>query len=318
MQQGDGGNDAVGAVLRRHQMKPEKGSLQQGEGFMKNMRHWCLLFIILLGAASPAVAALEWNLRAELPLDGTPLEMALNPEDGRMFVLLEGGRLQVFAADGQLEEQFSVAAGASSMVLSPDGQRLFIGNAAAKTLQVVDISYIFDLPVGNSPIKGEKSAPVTLTVFDDFQCPYCARLVPLLDQLVAAYPGKVRLVFKHFPLRMHKFAEQAAIASLAAREQGKFWEMHDQLFANYNKLNETLINDLARKVGLDMKRFAKDMGNVTLSMEVAADMRLGQEAGVRGTPSLFINGKPAQERNLAALGQLIDRELAKGAGEQKD
>ena len=273
-----------------------------------------LLGLLLLGVATPAPAALEWNLRAELPLDGSPLELALNPEDGRMFVLLDGGRVQVFAADGQLEGQFRVAAGATSLVLSPDGKRLFLGNAPNKTLQIVDINDIFELPVGNSPIKGDKGAPVTLTVFDDFECPYCARLVPLLDQLVAAYPGKVRLVFKHFPLRMHKFAEQAAIASLAAREQGKFWEMHDQLFANYNRLNETLINDLARKVGLDMERFAKDMGNVTLSMEVAADMRLGQEAGVRGTPALFINGKPAQERNLAALRQQIDRELAKESG----
>lgn len=274
------------------------------------LQRWILLSVLLC-FASPALAALEWNLKAERPLAGVPLDLALSPSDGRIFVLLNDGQIQMFAASGELEQQFSVGAGVTNIIVAPDGQRLLLGNARDKTLQIIDIDYVYPLPAGNSPVKGALDAPVTLTVFDDFQCPYCARLVPLLDQIIEAYPGQVRLVFKHFPLRMHKFAQQAAVASLAAREQGRFWEMHDQLFAHYNQLDDALVRELAARIGLDMARFERDLGNTTLAMEIAADLRLGQQAGVRGTPSLFLNGKPVQERTPEVLRQLIDQELEK-------
>jgi protein-disulfide isomerase len=271
------------------------------------------VFALLLGlilCAGLVHAELQTELFKRLPLDSAPLDIAFSQSDGRVFVLLEGGSVQIFSASGQKLDSFEVGS-ATSLTVSPDGRRLFLGSAKGKELQFIDIAYVYELPVGNSPVKGAEDAAVTITVFSDFQCPYCSRVEPLLDQVQAAYPDQVRTVFKQFPLNMHKFARPAALASLAARNQGKFWELHAKLFANYNKLNDQKIRALAESAGLDMKRFDQDIKNPMLQQEVNADMQLGQKAGVRGTPSIFINGKQAKAKNLAGFKKQIDAELKK-------
>jgi protein-disulfide isomerase len=167
------------------------------------------------------------------------------------------------------------------------------------------------LPVLNSPAKGPANAPVTLTVFSDFQCPYCSRLVPIVDDVLAKNPDKVRVVFKQFPLRMHNMAQPAALASLAAHEQGKFWPMHDLLFANSAQLSEEKIRSLAKEAGLDMARFDRDRNAPRLRDEIQRDMTLGQQAGVQGTPTVYLNGKLLRERTPQGVQALIDREVAR-------
>jgi protein-disulfide isomerase len=117
---------------------------------------------------------------------------------------------------------------------------------------------------------------------------------------------------------MHNMATPAALASLAAREQGKFWPMHDLLFANFSQLSEEKITALAKEVGLDLTRFNKDRAAQKLRDEVLRDQALGQQAGVQGTPTIFLNGRMLRERSAAAVQQLIDREVAKaGAGNRR-
>ena len=274
------------------------------------------IMILLLGlilTSSLACAELQKKLVKGQPLGKAPLDIAQSVSDGRLFVLLEGGDVQILSADGQLQERFKVSGDITSLEVSPDGQRLYLGNTKSNELQFFDLSYVQQLPVNNSAVKGAADASVTITVFDDFQCPYCARLVPTLEEVLTAYPKQVKIVYKHFPLGMHKFAQPAAIASLAARNQGKFWPLHDQLFANYNKLNADLIRELAKNVGLDMTRFDKDMVDPALQQEVAADMQLGTKAGVRGTPAAYINGMPLKDRSIKGFKQVIDAELRKAA-----
>lgn len=270
------------------------------------------IVVFLLGlalVASPVYAELEKNLVKRQSLDKTPVDIAQSVSDGRLFVLLEGGDVQIFSPDGVKQERFKVGDGVTSLAVSPDGQRLYLGNTKSKELQFVDLSYVQKLPVNNSATKGATNAPVTIVIFDDFQCPYCARLVPTLDKVVATYSKQVQVVYKHFPLSMHKFADSAAIASLAARNQGKFWPLHDKLFANYNKLNDVMIRELAESVGLDMARFDKDIVNPALRQEIAADTQLGTQAGVRGTPAVYINGKQLKDRSFKGFKQMIDSEL---------
>jgi len=280
---------------------------------MTEVRRIMVFLFALLLTTSLAYAELEKNMVKRQPLGKTPVDIAQSVSDGRLFVLLQGGDVQIFSPDGQKQERFNVGSGVTSLQVSPDGQRLYLGNAKSNELQFVEISYVQQLPVNNSAVKGAKNAPVTITVFDDFQCPYCARLVPTLEQVLAAYPTQVRVVYKHFPLSMHKFAEQADIASIAARNQGKFWPMHDLLFANYNKLNDAKIRELAETVGLDMARFDKDLVNPALKQEVAADMQLGAKAGVRGTPAVYLNGVSLKDRSISGFKKSIDAELNKAA-----
>lgn len=130
--------------------------------------------------------------------------------------------------------------------------------------------------------------------------------------MLEQYPNDVKLVFKNFPLtRIHKFAMDAAVASMAANQQGKFWEFHSGLFKNYNNLNAEKIDELAQAAGLDMEQFKQDRQNPALAAMVQRDLKDGVEAGVRGTPSIFVNGRLLQQRSLPGFKQIIDEELAK-------
>jgi protein-disulfide isomerase len=135
--------------------------------------------------------------------------------------------------------------------------------------------------------------------------------VPLLEQVLEKYPDDVKIVFKNFPLRNHKFAMKAATAALAAERQGKFWEFHDLLFKNYNKLNDQKIREIALKLGLDQTEFEKKMKDPKITAMIRQDVREGAQAGVRGTPTIFINGRRLNNRSLKGLQAAIDKELQK-------
>lgn len=256
-----------------------------------------------------ASAEIKIEQSKALKLGGEPLSIVQSVSDGRLFVLLEEGEVLILAPNGQIQHKFNVDKEVKILQVSPDGQRLYLGKPKDKELLFIDLAAVYDLPVNNSAIKGPEDAPVTITVFDDFQCPYCARLVPVLEKVMQQYPTQVRIVFKHFPLSMHKFARQAAVASIAARNQGKFWQFHDELFANYNQLNEEKIRELAENTGLDMARFDQDIKNPAFLQEVNSDMQLGSKSGVRGTPAVFINGVQQRDRSINGFQQAIDAEL---------
>lgn len=276
--------------------------------------NWGLALLLTLGSTLSTAAAITVDTTAPLKLPKSVLDVAVIQDGSRLFVLLKGGEVQMLTSGGNLLESFQVQADAERLVVAPDGSRLYV--IAGQQLSFVEIALLHELPILNSPVKGPENAAVTLTVFSDFQCPYCSRVVPFVDEVLAKNPTAVRVVFKQFPLRMHNFAQPAALASLAAREQGKFWPMHDMLFANFNQLNEEKIRAIAQEIGLDMARFDKDRVSQKLRDEVLRDQGLGQQVGVQGTPTLFLNGKLLRERTTPAVQPLIDREVARAKGEK--
>jgi len=276
---------------------------------------FAVILLIITGSELPVQAAMQVETSRSVRLPKTALDVVATIDGAKLFVLLKGGEVQVVAPTGELLERLTVATDAERLSVSPEGDRLYV--TAGQTLQMVEIASQFELPVFNSPAKGPADAPVTITVFSDFQCPYCSRLVPFVDEVLAQNPDKVRLVFKQFPLRMHNFALPAALASLAAREQGKFWPMHDLLFANSSQLSDEKIRGIAQQVGLDMARFDKDRNAQKLRDEVLRDQRQGQEAGVQGTPSVYINGKLLRDRSLPGVQAIIDREVARAKASGK-
>lgn len=163
---------------------------------------------------------------------------------------------------------------------------------------VIDYNKVYKLPVGQSKIRGNPQAPVTIVEFSDFQCPYCSRLQPTLKEVLKAYPNEARLVFKDFPLSFHKMARYASKAAHAAGEQGKYWEMHDIIFGNSSKLTESSFKQFAEKLGLDINRFMADYQSNKYDKQIQDDINLGRTAGVSGTPTLFINGKRMRGRSM--------------------
>ena len=194
--------------------------------------------------------------------------------------------------------------------------------AAARPLGP-DPERTYSLPIEGSPAKGPADAPITIVEFADYQCPFCARSEGLVEEVLKAYPTQTRFVYKHFPLTAnHPQALPAALAAAAAQRQGKFWEMHAILFANQRALSPEQIDGYARQLGLDMDRFKADMASEEVKAQVEADRRLARRAGVRGTPTVFVNGRLVQDRTVDGYRKLIDALLKRAAsrtpGAQQD
>jgi protein-disulfide isomerase len=172
-----------------------------------------------------------------------------------------------------------------------------------------------NIEVGTAPVRGPKNAPVTIVAYSDFECPFCGRVVPTLKQIEDEYKGKVRIAFKNQPLSFHPNAKPAAIAALAANEQGKFWEMHDKLFANQSALDRASFERYAQELGLDMAKFKAALDSNKFETALAADAAEAARVGANGTPTFFINGRTfVGAQPLEAFKRVIDEELKKNGG----
>jgi protein-disulfide isomerase len=172
--------------------------------------------------------------------------------------------------------------------------------------------------VGTAPTLGPADAPITIVEYSDFQCPFCARALPVIHQLLQQHNGLVRVAFKDFPLSIHPDAPLAHSAAAAAAEQGKFWEMHDALFHDQARLKRNDLIATAQRLGLDVARFRRDLDDPTVNSRIAASKQEGARLGITGTPTFFVNGKrlvgalPVEDFN-----KVIDAEL-QGLGRLSD
>jgi protein-disulfide isomerase len=162
------------------------------------------------------------------------------------------------------------------------------------------------------PARGPESAPVTIVEFSDFECPYCSRVIPTLEQVVETYGDRVRLVFRQFPLNnIHPNAQKAAEASLCANDQGKFWEMHDLMFKEQRSLELEQLKEKAARLELDVEAFNDCIDSSKYADAIMSDLEAGSQVGVSGTPALFINGRfLSGAQPFEQLAIVIDEELA--------
>ncbi|HYV46932.1 MAG TPA: thioredoxin domain-containing protein, partial [Myxococcaceae bacterium] len=169
-----------------------------------------------------------------------------------------------------------------------------------------------DVQVGSAPVKGPKNAPVTIVEYSDFQCPFCGQAVQVVKQLEGNYKDKFRFAFKHQPLvTLHPNAQLAAEASMAANEQGKFWEYHDKLFANQRALDQPSLEKYAQEIGLDMNKFKSALDSHKFKDAVANDSAEGFKVGADATPTFFVNGRMVQGADYNQIKAIMDDELAK-------
>ena len=188
-----------------------------------------------------------------------------------------------------------------------------------RTEEQVDVSFknrfdpanVKQVAVDESPSKGPENAPVTVIEFADFQCPHCGVMAPVVKKAWAERRASVRVVFKFLPLPMHPQAEPAARAAIAAWRQGKFWDMHDKLFANQQKLDPSDLDRYAKEVGIDLQKFHADMESTTTKDRIERDKKLSDQLEIGGTPTFYINGRNFDVQQ--DLGAWLDTEL-KGKG----
>ena len=175
-----------------------------------------------------------------------------------------------------------------------------------------------EVSIEDDPVKGSKDAPVTIVEFSDFQCPFCEKFftqtLPLIEKNYIE-TGKVKLVYRDFPLKFHQYAQKAAEAAECGEEQGKFWEFHNKIYENQDTMNDESFRQYAKDLGLDMTEFNKCLDSGQMADEVSIDSKDGRSYGVTGTPTFFINGiKVTGVRPYSAFQQIIDQELNSSIG----
>jgi protein-disulfide isomerase len=169
------------------------------------------------------------------------------------------------------------------------------------------IESVRNLDLAHSPARGPAGAPVTIIEFSDLQCPFCRQAIQPLSELIDEEDGRVRWVFKNFPLPFHRDADLAHRAALAAAAQGKFWEMHDLIFQNQAAITRDDLVQYARRLGLDLARFQGDLESDAVRAAIRADIEEGQRLNVDGTPTFFVNGiRVAGLRSAAELRQIVE------------
>jgi protein-disulfide isomerase len=174
--------------------------------------------------------------------------------------------------------------------------------------------YRVPVELADAPVRGAANAPVTIVEFSDFQCPFCVRARPTVARVRETYGDRVRWAFRHFPLNFHEYAEKAGEAAACAGDQGKFWEMHDTLWANSTKLGVADLKGYAGRLGLDAEAFGQCLDSGRHAGLVDRDMEAGQGYGVSGTPAFFVNGRPlVGAQPFEAFQQVIDDELQRAS-----
>ncbi len=169
----------------------------------------------------------------------------------------------------------------------------------------------FDV-AAEGPSRGPAAAPVTIVEFSDFECPFCGRAEETVKRVMKEYDGKVRLVYRDFPLPMHPQAQKAAEAAQCAGDQGKYWEMHEKLFSNQQALEPTALKGYAKDLKLDPAKFDKCLDSGEKVKVVDANRRAGEKLGVTGTPAFFVNGyQLTGAQPFEEFKSLIDQELAR-------
>lgn len=212
---------------------------------------------------------------------------------------------------------FSVLTFATSMMISskladggtPSGTQPTTNPTVAPTGNTVKV----DVDTTGAPVNGDKNAPVTIVEFSDFECPFCGRYHAQTHPLIVENyvdTGKVKFVFKHFPLNFHASAQKASEAAECANDQGKFWEYHDVLFANQQALSISNLKQYAADLSLDTAEFNSCLDSGEHAAKIKQDLADGQAAGVSGTPSFFINGqKLVGAQPYSAFEQAIEAAL---------
>jgi protein-disulfide isomerase len=185
--------------------------------------------------------------------------------------------------------------------------------APAQARRGLDPSKRYSVDTSGAPFKGSRQADLEIVEFSDFQCPFCARVRPTLERIEKEYGDRVRISFKHLPLSIHPKAAEAHAAAEAAHLQGRFWEMHDRIFANQRQLSRAQYEKYAQEIGLDMERFRADLASADVKSRVTADQAEAARLGVTGTPSFFVNGRYLSgAQPFESFKRLIDEELSRG------
>ncbi|MCP4748442.1 MAG: thioredoxin domain-containing protein [Desulfobacteraceae bacterium] len=282
--------------------------------------NFVFVYIFVIALCLPSIlfakGNIVWEELNQLSLEEKSIDTAISYEN-RMIFILTKKKIHFYSMDKKsIIESIETDQKYNTITSAENGILILTSNNPA-SMKIKQFSIVYDIDISNRPFRGAENAPVTLVVFDDYQCRYCSRLEGLIDKMLEKHPKNLKIVIKHFPLPKHKMAFDAAMAALAANKQGKFWEFHSELLKNFNSVTEEKIKSTAQNLKLNMDAFEADRKSPEHKAIIEQDMEHGKTSSVSGTPAVFINGKRIKNRELGNLQNFIEKELKQKEQNQK-
>ncbi len=272
-----------------------------------------LLACCLLLAYTNAFAGVEWKILKQLKIKEKPLDVGVSLDGKNLYILAEGKLIIYSLAEAKGKYSIPVNKSFDKLRISTANGSIILLSTSEKLIEIVQLQNIQHFDASGSLFQGSDRASVTICTFFEYRCPHCAQLEPLLQQVLGQYMDKVKIVFKYLPSEGDALSFKVAAAAFAAREQNKFMEYHEGLFASTDKLDDLKLQALAAELGLDMKKFNIDMQSPSVQGIINRDIGEAVKAEVSGIPAVFINGKRLENHTLEGFQQMIDAELNKQA-----
>jgi len=281
---------------------------------MKKQTRWMLSVSVacaVLAAAQLADAKITFETLKDIPLADSPQDITFS-RDGQTAYILGQKTIMIYSVpEAKVTDTIPLAKPYSRMALSPDESTFYLTARDAPQIGVIQYATINTFEIGKSPVIGNAKARVVVTAFFDYQCPYCAKVYPLMQELLKKYPNDVKLVIKQYPLPMHKFAEKASTAALAAARQNKYEKVTELFFANFSTLNDDTIRKYVQEAGVEMQKFDQDIASPEIKDILQQDQQAAAQARVRAVPAIFINGISPRGRSLELFSQMVEEQLKK-------
>ncbi len=277
---------------------------------MKKMFWMACLALSVLAWIGSAGAELEYKVMKKVDLPTAPKDVAVSPNEKFYYVLTQGSVLVFSVQENKVVYAIPVGEGAEKIVHAPESDLLIVADAKEKNFQVIRMDMIRHFDLEGSPYVGSADAPVTVVIFNHYQCPYCAKLDPKIQELTNLFGANIRVVYKSYP-PYNDIARKASSAAVAAYRQGKFWEMHHALHEIEMPLDEEKIASAAASVGLDIEKFKADLEDPKTMAIVERDVKEGIAADVDAVPYFFVNGRHLKNEDLNSIYQRIQEEIEK-------
>jgi protein-disulfide isomerase len=293
----DAGLKAIMAEAKLEQASIEKGRLE----LIDRLRRDQNLAFALGARGTPTIFVNGRRFAGELAVE--PLKALVDEELAKAAALVKAG-----TAPKDVYAQ-TTGKGATRVVLVDAPAAPAAPGAPAAAAAAVPRTGVTVALRSDDPVRGPADARVTIVEFSDFQCPFCARSLPAIKEVEQAYGKEVRIVWKHLPLSFHPNAMPAALVAEGARQQGKFWEMHDRLFAGQQALGEASYGTWAKELGLDLAKLEVARKAPATRARVEEDLQAASAAGVTGTPTFVVNGEAVV--GSAQLKAVVARQLEK-------
>ena len=254
-------------------------------------------------------ADVDWRLLKDINLNDRPIDVVATLDGSYIFILASKAVLVYARSEDKIVNRIPIDKTFDKLSYSGAKNELILTSTTSKAIRIIKIYPIYLINTNGLPFLGPSKAPVTIVVFDDYQCSACAVLDQILKDVLQIYPEEVKLVVKHYPNSNHPIATKAAVAAQAAHAQDKFWEYHRALFENQTLLDNATIEAIARKLALDMTKFKQDLRSQDIKAMVDRDLKEGRQLGINATPTVFINGKYLERISLDDINASIAAEL---------